>query len=92
MLHLPGGVGVGGDVGDLLQLQGPLERHRQADVPAYVEEELAPPELLGDGLDLLAHSREDLVDAMWQALDLADQLGQPRGLERASQLGQAQSQ
>ena len=30
----PGGVGVGWDVGDLLQLQRALERHGQADVAA----------------------------------------------------------
>ena len=43
VLHLAGGVGVGGDVGDLLQLQRPLERDGQADVAADVEEELALP-------------------------------------------------
>ena len=43
VLHLAGGVGVGGDVGDLLELQRALERHGQADVAADVEEELALP-------------------------------------------------
>ena len=40
VLHLAGGVGVGRDVGDLLQLQRPLEADRQADVAAEIEEEL----------------------------------------------------
>ena len=40
VLHLAGRVGVGRDVGDLLQLQRALERDRQADVAAEVEEEV----------------------------------------------------
>jgi hypothetical protein len=40
VLHLAAGVGVGGDVGDLLELQRALERDRAADVAAEVEVEL----------------------------------------------------
>ncbi len=34
----------------------------------------------------------DLGDAVRQALDLADQLGEPRRLQRAAQLGEAQAE
>src|SRR5919202_770096 len=62
VLHLAGRVGVGRDVRDLLQLQRPLEAHRQADVPAEVEEEL-----------LVVHAPRDLLDrvvAVEEGLDL----------------------
>src|SRR5439155_1306252 len=39
VLHLAGGVGLGRDVRDLLELERPRQAHRQADVPAEVEEE-----------------------------------------------------
>jgi len=90
VLHLSRGVCVGGDVGDLLQLQRALQRHWQADVAADVQEEHALPVGVGHTRDRLAHAGEHLLDAVRQALDLADQLLQPRGLERAAQLGQAQ--
>ena len=48
VLHLAGGVRVGGDVGDLLELQRALERDRQADVASQVEEELGIAHPLGD--------------------------------------------
>jgi hypothetical protein len=48
VLHLAGGVGVGGDVGDLLELERALEADGQADVAAEVEEELAVVDALGD--------------------------------------------
>ena len=57
---------------------------------ADVEEELALPVRLGDRLDLLVGPAEHLVDAVRQALDLADQLGEALGRELAAQLGQAQ--
>ncbi len=56
VLHLAGGVGVGGDVGDLLELQRALQRDRQPDVAADVEEELSLPVLVGDAPDLVTTS------------------------------------
>ena len=74
MLHLPRGVGVGGDVADLLHLQRALEAHRQADVAAEVEEELVVAVPLGDLTDLVVHGGDRLLDGVRHRLHLADQL------------------
>ena len=65
VLHLAGRVGVGGDVGDLLELQRALERHRQADVAAEVEEEVALVQCArAIVVDLLLARFEQLLDAV----------------------------
>ena len=51
VLHLTRGVRLGRDVGDLLELQRPLQAHRNADVTPEVEEEGLVLIALGDGLD-----------------------------------------
>ena len=48
VLHLARRVGVGRDVGDLLELERALEAHGQADVAAEVEEEAGVLPVLGD--------------------------------------------
>ena len=73
VLHLPGGVGVGGDVGDLLELQRALQRHRQADVAAEVEEEVGARGRVGDrARRLVGAVLEQLGDQVRQALELGD--------------------
>ena len=52
VLHLAGGIGVGRDVADLLELQRALEAARHAEVAADVEEELLLAGRLRDLLDL----------------------------------------
>ena len=59
VLHLAGRVGVGRDVGDLLQLERALEADGQADVAAEVEEELAVLPVLRD----LPHRLVDVARA-----------------------------
>src|ERR687888_401353 len=51
VLHFPGRIRLGRDVGDLLQLQRSLECDREADVPAEIEEERPVVEAVGDLLD-----------------------------------------
>ena len=51
VLHLAGGVRLGRDVQNILQLQRALERHRQADVAAEEEEERLLVEALRDLVD-----------------------------------------
>ena len=107
MLHLAGGVGVGGDVGDLLELQRALERDGQPDVAADVEEELLAqcsrrsatwPATCSSPTSLPRRRRRSARQpvtsaiAARQALDLGDQLAQALGGERAAQLGEAQAE
>ena len=54
VLHLARGVGVGGDVGDLLELERALEGYRQAHVPAQAQEEAAGGVLLATSSTLAA--------------------------------------
>src|SRR5207247_5665899 len=49
VLHLRGGVALGVDVGDLLELERALERDREAHAAAQVEETAPPGVRLGDG-------------------------------------------
>ena len=77
VLHLAGGVRLGRDVGDLLQLQRALERDRQSDVASEVEEERAVMEALGDLLDRMVavqealHLLREVIDLVEDELDLA---------------------
>ena len=94
VLHLAGRVGVGGDVGDLLELERALERDREPDVAAEVEEEVAPPWCSAIGRPRPRRSRvEHLVDAVRQALELGHQLRDaPRGSAcRAARPGAARA-
>ena len=70
----PAGVGVGRDVGDLLELERALERHRQADVAAEVEEELGVLPVLGDLLHAARRPARS-CGSIWfgSALQLGDQ-------------------
>ena len=92
MLHLAGGVGVGGDVGDLLELERALQRHRQSHVAAQVEEEARLPVLGGDGPHRLVDPRDQLAHVVGKLLEPGDQGAPALGRERAAQLGQAQRQ
>ena len=67
VLHLAGRVGVGRDVGDLLELQRALERDRQPDVATQVEEELRLLVRLGDRLDLGIDPGQQLLDGVRDA-------------------------
>ena len=88
VLHLAARVGVGRDVGDLLELQRALERDRQPDVAAEVEEELRVRVALGDRLDARRRaSSMSSLDACGQVLDLADELARrcaPSSVPRSS--------
>ncbi len=75
VLHLPGGVRIGRDVGDLLHLQRALEADGEADVAAEVEEEATLVVAAGDRADLGVGSLDGLVDLARQRLQLGDQLG-----------------
>ena len=70
MLHLSGRVGIGGDVGDLLQLQCAFEGHRQADVPAQVQEEVRSVVAFRDLLDRRAAALEQLSDRVREPPEL----------------------
>ena len=76
VLHLAGRVRLGRDVRDLLQLERALERDRQPDVPAEVEEERLVVEALRDLLDRVApveevlHLLGQLVQLVEDELDL----------------------
>ena len=90
VLHLPAGVRVGRDVGDLLELQRALERDRAPHVAAEVEVELRVGVALGGGLDRRVEGSMSSVMRVGQVLDLPDELGDPLGRHRAAQLGEAQ--
>jgi hypothetical protein len=90
VLHLARRVGVGGDVGDLLQLQRALEAHREPHVAAEVEEELAVLDLLGDAVDRLRRALGDRRDGGRQPLELGHQRAARRLVERPAQLGDPQ--
>ena len=53
VLQLAGGIGLGVDIGDLLQLQGALQPHGVVDVPADEENGLVVEVLGGQILDVL---------------------------------------
>src|SRR5450755_2055086 len=57
VLHLAGGIGIGGNVGDLLQLQRALHRHWQSRETSQIQEERAP----GESLCLLSRTLVDRV-------------------------------
>ena len=90
VLHLAGRVRLGRDVRDLLQLERALERDRQADVAAEVEEEVRVVVALRDLLDRVVAVEErldlarELVDEVEDELDLArrQRLADLRELER----------
>ena len=92
MLHLAGRIGIGGDVGDLLQLQRALQADGQADVPAEIEKEAALVMRLGDCLDGLVHDLDRLLDLRGDVLELRDQLGPALLRHRPAQLGEAQAE
>src|SRR5581483_3615121 len=77
VLHLAGRVGLRRDVGDLLELERTLQRHRQAYVATEVEEERPIVEALGNLLDRVVaveealHLLREVVDLVEDELDLA---------------------
>ena len=71
MLHLAGRVRLGRDVRDLLQLQRALERDRQADVAAEVEEERLVEVALRDLVDRVV-AVEERLDLLGQPVDLVE--------------------
>jgi hypothetical protein len=89
VLHLSGRVGLGRDVGDLLELQRALERDGQADVPSEVEEERCTVMPLGDLLDRMV-AVEIRGDLPGQCVHLGDQAGDLGGGERVPDLGELQ--
>ena len=72
VLELARGVGLGVDVGDLLELQGALHAERVIQIPADEEDGIVVEVLRGVILDLLA-VRQDLLDLRGQRGDGARQ-------------------
>ena len=90
VLHLSGGVGLGRDVGDLLQLERSLEAHREADVTAEVEEEVTVAVALGDLAHLVLAGVHEHLDLVRDRPQLADQPLDLAPRERPAKLGQLQ--
>ena len=78
VLHLAGRIGVGRDVGDLLELERSLEGDRHAGMTPDVEEEVRLPAPLGDRIDTRVEPVEQLVDELWQLAHRGDELADPR--------------
>ena len=76
MLELARGVGLGVDVGDLLELQGALHAERVFEIPADEEDGIVVEVLRGVILDLLA-VRQDLLDLRGQRGDGAHAVSHP---------------
>src|SRR5881394_96211 len=83
VLHLASGVGVGRDVGDLLQLQRPLEADRKAEVAAEVKEELPVGERRRDLAHTLLAAGQRRLHLRGQRLHLGDQLGKALRRQRS---------
>ena len=83
VLELTGGIGLGMDVGDLLELERPL--HGDGVLAATTEEQavMLVGKLFGQGFDLLGQ-RQALLDAQRQGLQRLDQLGLGGGAQVAT--------
>ena len=84
VLHLAGGVGVAGHVGDLLQLQGAFERERQAEVAAEEHEEPGVRVATRDPLDGSLAGFDHPLDLRRQRRQPVADLGQALRLEAAA--------
>ena len=83
MLHLAGGVALGVDVGDLLQLQGAFERQRIGGAAAEIEDIAGERDFGGDLLDRLVVV-QDFAGARRHLGELAGEPGLLRGVDRAA--------
>jgi hypothetical protein len=72
VLHLGRRIGVGHDVGDLLELQRPLKGDRQPDVAAAVEEELRLPVGGGDRLHVVVDALERVLEGAPEPVEHGD--------------------
>ena len=77
MFQFPGGIGLGVDIGDLLELQGAFEGNRVVQAPADEEDILAGLEILGKVLDLRL-GVQDLLHLPRQFQETATTLGARR--------------
>ena len=83
VLHLAGGVALGVDVGDLLQLQGAFERQRIGGAAPEIEDVAGERDFGGDLLDRLVVV-QDFAGARRHLGELAGEPGLLRGVDRAA--------
>ena len=91
VLQLAGGIGLGVDIGDLLQLQGALQPQGVVQVPANVEHRVVVEVLGGEILDMFP-IRQHLLHLAGQQLHLLQGRPAVRRVRRPPHLGKEESQ